>query len=311
MRNLSITKHRPEIVMVTGGNGQLGSDLVESLLNIGYEVLPKTHLQFDITQMQDVKDVIKREKPNILINTAAFHQVEECENDPDLAMVVNSSAPAHLAKICAERGIRFVHFSTDYVFDGKKGSPYTEQDLPAPLNTYGKSKYQGEQDILKANPDALIIRISAIYGVQPCRAKKGLNFVRLMMKLADEQGKVKVVDDEFVSPTSTLSIARMMPSLLDSPAKGIMHLSSEGSCSWYEFAKEIFHLSGRDKVELTPVKSTAFPAKVARPAYSVLQNQYLSQLGLPPMPHWKESLEEYIHLIEERQRPSYPSQLHK
>lgn len=289
-------------VMVTGANGQLGSDIVHELQARHFEVLPKTHHQFDVIDYSRVEQILREQKPDVLINTAAFHQVDQCEADPEKARQVNRDAPAHLAKICRSLSIRFIHFSTDYVFDGKKATPYLESDAAEPLNEYGKSKREGELAILEENPDALVLRISAIYGIHPCRAKNGLNFIRLMLKLADEKGSVKVVDDEIVSPTSTLSIARMLPLLIEKELSGVIHITSEGSCSWYDFAKTIFELSDRNHIVVQRAKSGDFPAKTPRPAFSVLENARLKEQGLPLMPHWKESLEEYLKALEKEEQ---------
>lgn len=290
-------------VLVTGANGQLGSDIVKELEAQHFEVLPKTHHQFDIIDYSRVDQILREQKPDVLINTAAFHHVDQCEADPEKARQVNADAPANLARICQGLGIRFIHFSTDYVFDGKKGTPYLESDAADPLNVYGKSKREGELAILKENPYALVLRISAIYGQHPCRAKNGLNFIRLMLKLADEQGSVKVVDDEFVSPTSTLSIARMIPILIENKISGIIHITSEGSCSWHEFAKTIFELTDRKHIMVQKAGSGDFPAKTPRPAYSVLENAVLKEHGLPLMPHWRESLEEYLGALADEESP--------
>ncbi|MHB1277753.1 MAG: dTDP-4-dehydrorhamnose reductase [Bacteroidia bacterium] len=288
-------------VIVTGANGQLGSDIVHELQTRHYAVIPKTHHQFDVIEYSRVDQILREQKPDVLINTAAFHQVDQCEADPEKARQVNRDAPANLAKICHGLGIRFIHFSTDYVFDGKKDTPYLESDAAEPLNEYGKSKREGELAILKENPDALILRIAAIYGQQPCRAKNGLNFIRLMLKLADEKGSVKVVDDEIVSPTSTLSIARMIPLMIEKEISGVIHITSEGACSWYDFAKTIFELSDRKHIVVQRAKSGDFPAKTPRPAYSVLENAKLKEQGFPLMPHWKESLEEYLKALEKEE----------
>lgn len=281
-------------VIITGGNGQLGSDIVAELQSANFVAVSKTHEQLDITDYSSVNKALLDEKPAVLINTAAYHHVDLCEEHPEIAMQVNFKSPAYLARLCYSLGIKFIHFSTDYVFDGEKGAAYDETDIAAPLNVYGQSKLAGELAILKVNPKALIIRISAIYGLQPCRAKNGLNFIKLMLKLADEKGFVKVVDDEIVSPTSTRSIARMIPLMLAKNLSGVVHLSSEGSCSWYEFAQNIFELSERSEVEVQRAKSTSFPGKTPRPSYSVLENRVLKKHALPTMPHWKDSLREYL-----------------
>lgn len=280
-------------IAVTGANGQLGTDIVNVMRAAGHEVLALTHETLDITDNAAVDAFLEKEKPEVFINPAAYHHVDKCEEFPDIAMLINSTAPARIAAVSKTRGIRFIHFSTDYVFDGEKGAPYVETDKPAPLNSYGRSKYAGEQEIMKANENALILRVSALYGHAPCRAKNGLNFVQLMLKLARERGEVKVVDDEIVSPTSTLSIAQALPELIRMEIKGIVHLTSEGHCSWNAFAREIFDYSNTP-VKLERASSSDFPAKTPRPKYSVLENSVLKTNGLPDMPHWKDSLHRYL-----------------
>ena len=280
-------------VIITGANGQLGADIVQHMAKCVDDVLQLSHTQIDITDKFAVENLIKEYKPDVFINTAAYHHVDLCEDHPDLAISVNATAPAYIAELSAINKFKFVHFSTDYVFDGSKSSPYNESDITNPLNQYGISKSIGEQQILEANPDSLILRVSALYGIQPCRAKKGLNFVKLMLKLAKDRGEVKVVNDEFVSPTSTESIAHMLPRLLVNDLNGIVHLTAEGACSWYEFAEEIFKQT-KTNVILMVATSDDFPAKTNRPKYSVLENRILKEANMNDMPHWKESLQRYL-----------------
>lgn len=280
-------------VLITGANGQLGSDLVLSFSQSGYEVIIRTHDDLDIGNFAEVKNQLDLIKPDLLINTAAFHHVDLCEADRDKAMLINAEAPANMARVCKDLNIRFVHFSTDYVFDGMKNEPYTETDIPAPLNVYGDSKMLGEQLIASHCTDYLIIRVSAIYGKYPCRAKNGLNFIQLMLKLAHEKGEVKVVDDEFVSPTATKNIAMQLPVLLDENINGIIHMTSEGACSWHEFAREIFDYT-KTQVILHKASSNDFPAKTPRPKYSVMENTVLKSRNINKMMHWKDALHTYL-----------------
>lgn len=279
-------------VIVIGANGQLGSDICDVLTN-NYEVVPINHHQLDIQNLSAINSLIQSLKPDILINTAAFHQVELCEQEEEKARLINAVAPSYMAKICKENHIKFVHFSTDYVFDGKKKSPYVETDLPLALNIYGITKHEGENLILELNHQAIVVRVSAIYGTNPCRAKNGLNFVKLMLKIANEKGEVKVVDDEFVSPTYTIDIAKQLVVILENDVHGLIHATSEGECSWFQFADEIFKYT-HTKVNLISVSSDEFPAKVCRPKYSVLENEILKSLKLNIMPHWKISLHQYL-----------------
>ncbi len=279
--------------MITGANGQLGSDLNDVLSSGGYKIIALTHQDADLADSKKIIDLLNEYQPNVFINTAAFHHVDQCEADLEKAMLINATAPALIAGICKERNITFIHFSTDYVFDGEKGSPYLETAIANPLNNYGISKRKGEEAILLINPNAIIIRVSAIYGKNPCRAKNGLNFVQLMLKKANENADLKVVDDEIVSPTSTESIANCVYELLNKNLSGIIHMTSEGSCSWFEFAQEIFNYS-KTPANLTAAKSTDFPAKTPRPKYSVLENEVLKKNDLNFMPHWKTALHLYL-----------------
>ncbi|MDZ4668048.1 MAG: dTDP-4-dehydrorhamnose reductase [bacterium] len=280
-------------IMITGANGQLGSDILHTCKNAGFDVFGYTHADADLADTATWLTWIQQNKPDIFINTAAFHHVDQCEADLAKAMLINCEAPAHIAAICKENQVRFIHISTDYVFDGEKNTPYLESDQAKPLNNYGLSKLKGEEAILLADPNALILRVSAIYGMNPCRAKNGLNFVQLMLKKASENAPLKVVNDEKVSPTSTQSIADKIVELLPTKLHGVVHLTSEGECSWYEFAKEIFDFS-IVKADLSMAKSSDFPAKTPRPTYSVLENSKLKELNLTDMPHWREALHAYL-----------------
>lgn len=282
--------------LIIGANGQLGTDINSSLLANNYVTLTPNHAELDITNFEKVKDYILQNKPNVIVNTAAYHNVDKCEEFPLLATFINTNAPAFLAKLCKEINCKFIHFSTDYVFDGTKGSPYLETDIPNPLNVYGKSKFEGENEVLKADDNAAVIRVSALYGVNPCRAKNGLNFIQLMLKLASERDELTVVGDEFVSPTATIDIANILPTIIACNITGIVHLTSEGECSWYEFAKEILEYT-HTNVKLKQVESSHFPAKTPRPKYSVLENETLKNNGIQSMPHWKDALHNYLNTI--------------
>jgi len=225
-----------------------------------------------------------------------MHNVEACQQQPGDAYRVNALGPKHLADVCAELGAMLVHISTDYVFGGEKRTPYVETDLPSPLNTYGETKLAGEQYALGGGAKAAVVRTSAIYGSHPCRAKKGDNFVKLMLRLGAERGSVKVVADEFVSPTYTVDIARQILAIVDAKAEGLFHATSQGECSWNEFARAIFQEAQMPaKVELAT--SADFPAKVPRPAYSVLDNKALRDRGLDMMPPWRDALRRYVQTL--------------
>ncbi len=282
-------------IIVFGANGQLGSDIVDALQK-DHEVIPMTHDLLDLSDLQKLEAFLLAEKAEVIINTAAYHHVELCEQNPEKATLLNTHAPALMAKIAKQLHCRFIHFSTDYVFDGDANQPYTEEDIAKPLNVYGLSKRNGEVEILTQNPASLILRVSGLYGTHPCRAKNGLNFVQLMLKLAKEKGEVKVVDDEFVSPTNTKNIAEQVAYVLDKNISGIVHATSEGQCSWYQFADAIFKFTNT-QVILHRASSNDFPAKVPRPKYSVLENNKLKQAGLNKMMPWENALKNYLETV--------------
>jgi dTDP-4-dehydrorhamnose reductase len=222
-----------------------------------------------------------------------MHNVETCELEPERAYAVNSLGARHLAMMTRDLGAVLLHVSTDYVFDGHKESPYVEEDAPLPLNVYGNTKLAGEHFVRSINEKHFVLRTSALYGQNPCRAKGGRNFVDLMLKLGRERGHVRVVDSEIVSPTSTQELAQQIAALSQSNAFGLYHTTAEGSCSWHEFACEIFAAANM-KVRCEVAGDDEFPAKVPRPIYSVLENAGLKRLGLNRFRHWREGLQAYL-----------------
>ena len=280
-------------VIVIGSNGQLGTDVCAAFQRNGDEVLGLTHFDMELASVSSVDGALNAAKPDFIVNTAAMHHVEKCEADPVAAFNVNGIGAKNVANWANKANVPVAYVSTDYVFDGKKGAPYVESDAAAPLNVYGITKLSGENFTLANAARGFVVRVSAIYGHQPCRAKGGLNFVELMLKLSREREELRVVDDEFVSPTPTQQIARQIVALSCSNRYGLFHASSEGSCSWYEFAREIFDATGT-KVRLEKARPGEFPAKVRRPSYSVLENQALKQHGMNIFTHWREGLHAYL-----------------
>jgi dTDP-4-dehydrorhamnose reductase len=197
-------------IAVVGADGQLGSDLATAFTANGDEVRALTHSHIEITDLNSVACVLEEIQPNVIVNTAAMHHVENCEREPAQAFAVNGLGPKNLAFTAKNLGAVLMHVSTDYVFDGNKGSPYTEDDSPRPLNTYGVTKLAGEHFIRSNTERYFVVRTSGLYGKNPCRAKGGLNFIELMLKLAKERGEVSVVDSEIVSPTSTTELAEQL-----------------------------------------------------------------------------------------------------
>ncbi len=280
-------------IAVVGAAGQLGVDVVNAFLQNGDEVTSFSHAKMELTDFDSVTTRLKDLRPHVVVNTAAMHHVENCEREPQKAFAVNGLGARNLS--LASRGIdaTLMHVSTDYVFDGAKTDPYQETDVPHPLNVYGNTKLSGEHFIRSLCDKHFILRTSAIYGKSACRGKSGLNFVELMLKLARERGKVRVVDSEFVSPTRTTEIAQQMVALSRSDLYGLYHATSEGSCSWHEFAAEIFRLTGT-KTTLEVASPNEFPAKVPRPIYSVLENAALKRHGLNLFKPWQQGLQEYF-----------------
>ena len=280
-------------IAVIGGNGQLGSDVVAAFTERGDDVISLNHNDIELRSPESVSACLSQPKVDVVVNAAAMHHVDNCEKEPDKAYAVNAIGVRHLAVVTERIGAVLIHVSTDYVFDGKKGKPYVEDDCPLPLNVYGNTKLSGEHFVRTLNLKHFVLRTSALYGKHPCRAKGGQNFVDLMLRLGRERGRVRVVDSEFVSPTSTSDLARQIVALSRSDAYGLYHATSEGSCSWYDFAREIFSVAGLGAtVEVASVNE--FPAKVPRPCYSVLENRALKARGLNMFEPWQAGLHKYL-----------------
>lgn len=280
-------------VAIIGANGQLGSDLTATFGGSGWDILPLTHASISVEDFHSVRTTLVSWRPDVVINTAAFHVVPKCESDPMLAFSVNSQGALNIARVIEELGGLNVYFSTDYVFDGEKRSPYEETDMPNPLNVYGATKQLGETFTLNYSSRALVLRVSGIYGKVPCRAKGG-NFVTNILKASRERDKLKVVDDEFLTPTPTSEIAEKTLTLVKEGATGLFHLTSEGGCSWFEFTKAIFHYL-KIKTPVIPIKSVRAAGEVKRPRYSILENRNYNRLKPgEPMRHWKEALEDFL-----------------
>ena len=280
-------------IAVIGGNGQLGMDVISAFASNGDEVFSLTHSDIEISDLTSVSQVFAGIQPQVIVNTAAMHHVENCEREPEKAFIVNALGPRNVAMVARDLGAVVMHVSTDYVFDGSKGSPYTEEDNPRPLNAYGITKLAGEHFVRATTPKHFVVRTSGLYGKSPCRAKGGLNFIELMLKLAKERGEVRVVDSEVVSPTSTAELAQQMVKLSHSDYYGLCHATAEGCCSWYEFAREIFAITDT-AVRLKVAAPDEFPVKVARPKYSVLENRALKSRGLNAFKPWQDALHKYL-----------------
>jgi len=290
-------------ILLIGANGQLGSDLSRIFDRKWHNVVSADHATFDVCDAKQVDEIVGTEKPDVILNTAAFHQVEQCETQPLRAFEVNAVGALNLARACARSRAVLVHFSTDYVFDGQKKIPYEESDLPGPINVYGASKVAGENLIAGNTKRYFIVRTCGLYG-HAGSSGKGRNFVETMLRKAAQGDTIRVVNDQVLAPTSTADLARAVSQLIGTEEFGLYHISCEDDCSWYQFAREIFALQ-KIQVDLVPVKTKDFPSPVKRPAYSVLSKSRLRGLGLS-MPHWSDSLDRYLRArIEKNQAVSF------
>jgi dTDP-4-dehydrorhamnose reductase len=247
----------------------------------------------DICDAEGTRGLITEARPQVVINTAAAHNVPKCEESPATAFAVNASGARNVAMACNAVGARLVFISTDYVFGNGGARPYHEGDAPAPLNVYAASKLAGEHLVAAECPDHQIVRSAALYGAAPCVAKGGMNFVRLMLHLAQTRPMVKVVTDEVTTPTYTRALAAQIRLMAEKGEPGLYHVTCNGACSWYDFAKAIFEETGT-KANLEPTTSAEFPSPVKRPSYSVLENKHLQEQRLDIMPHWRDGLKQYL-----------------
>jgi len=281
-------------LVITGASGQLGTDLQHVLS--GNEVIALSHKDFDITDARRVWELISTLRPDVVINTAAYVRVDDCETNRDQAYAVNAIGARNVAAACHGIGAKIVHISTDYVFGGessKDKTPYNEFDTePVPMNTYGWSKLAGERLVQHICPRHFIIRTSGLFG-RAGSSGKGGNFIETILKLGRERSELKVVDDQVFSPTYTHDLARRIARLLGTDCFGIFHVTNRGACSWYELALEVAKLATLE-VKILPIPSSQYPQKAKRPAYSVLDNYHLRLMGMDDMRPWPEALRDYM-----------------
>lgn len=269
--------------LITGAAGMLGQDLQRALDGRDVTALRRTDL--DITDAEAVAAAVAGY--DVVLNAAAYTAVDQAETDEDAALAINGAAVENLARACAAVGAKFVHFSTDYVFQGDATEPYDEDAARDPLNAYGRTKAAGEIAALEAHPEgSYVIRTAWLYGAA------GGNFAKTMVKLAGSHPEITVVDDQRGQPTYTRDLAAKAVELIDADAPaGIYHGTSSGECTWFDFAREIFRLSGNDPERVKPTDSSAFVRPAARPSYSVLGHRRWAEAGLEPIRDWREALE--------------------
>jgi len=281
-------------LMIIGKSGQLGAELINFCKKTKTDFVAFGSHTLNITDYIKVNETIGKIKPKIIINTAAFHVVPLCEKYPTQAFIVNSLAIGNLAKVAKKYNSKLVTFSTDYVFDGKKGKPYLETDSPNPLQVYGQSKLAGEQAALTVYPEGVyIIRTCGVYGGKSgSKSKKG-NFVLTILKDAKAPWTLEISSEQIVNPTYAKHLAKATVGLLDlNPSPGVYHLTNEGSMSWYEFAKEIINYA-RLKNKIVPIDRKGKDGKIRRPEYSALANTKAKKLGIV-LPSIEDGLKEYL-----------------
>ncbi|WP_236639269.1 dTDP-4-dehydrorhamnose reductase [Pelosinus sp. UFO1] len=272
-------------ILIVGANGQLGRECKRQFQE-KYELFLYDSDSLNITNIDAVSCAIAKVKPDVVINAAAYTNVEKAEEDIDNAFKVNATGAENLALICKKYDSKFIHISTDYVFDGTKDRPYEEFDTHNPLSVYGRSKSCGEKLIEQVGGKYFILRTSWLYG-------DGNNFVRTMLRLSKEKSEIAVVGDQYGTPTYTKDLCSVIEKLMYTEFYGIYHASNEGSCSWCEFAKEIMRVASR-KTTIKSLTTAEYPVKAKRPMYSVMENRLLKLRGINRMRPWQDALEDYL-----------------
>lgn len=277
-------------VVVTGANGQLGTDVVASWTAAGDTVLGLARQGLDVTDRTAVLHLLTRERPDVVVNCAAWTAVDACESDPDRARVANTDAVAHLAEGCGAVGARLVHISTDYVFDGTKTGPYTEADATNPQSVYGRSKLGGELAALELGDRAAVVRTSWVCG------EHGGNMAKTVLRLAATQPSLSFVADQVGHPTFTADLAPLLRQIVTAELSGVIHATNQGAVSWFEFARAVVAASGRDPEMVSPISTAELqpPRPAPRPANSVLDNAVLRAAGVPLLRDFREPLAELV-----------------
>jgi dTDP-4-dehydrorhamnose reductase len=277
-------------VLIVGNLGMLGSDLMKAFTP-NHEVIGVDRAEMDVTDESQCNQCIRNLRPDVVINAAALTDVDYCEYHQEEALLINGDGAGNLARAAAAAGSQFVHYSTDYVFDGLKEGAYLEEDRPNPQSVYGMSKMRGEKLVRSCCPDALILRTAWLFGFN------GKNFVRTILGAARERTHLRVVDDQKGSPSYTKDLAAYTVRMVSTKCRGIYHLTNAGSCTWYELAVHAMACAGITGVEVTPVTTADFPRPARRPANSVLENSRLRREGMPMMRPWQAAAQEYIALL--------------
>ena len=279
-------------ILLLGKNGQVGWELQRTLATLG-EVIALGSQELNLAKPESIRSTVHVVRPNLIVNAAAYTLVDKAESEPELAMTVNGIAPGILAEEAALLGAALIHYSTDYVFNGNKGIPYTEEDKPNPINIYGKTKLAGEEAIMESEAKHIILRTSWVYSL------RGHNFLRTMLKVVAEKDELSIVNDQFGTPTWARMIAEVTAQVAllnrdEWKLRGTYHLTASGYTSWYGFAEKIFKLTlpaGRKLPRLKAISTVEYKTEAARPGYSVLDNSSFNQKTGIKLPSWADMLE--------------------
>jgi dTDP-4-dehydrorhamnose reductase len=274
-------------ILVMGHKGMLGSDLMD-VLGRDHEVSGVDIAEFDITSAPDCLRVVGEFNPEVIVNAAAYTDVDGCETNREACWAVNAEGVRNIAYACKDSGAKIVHYSTDYVFDGTKGEPYLEDDPCRPINTYGASKRKGEELLIETAENHVLIRTAWLYG------RQGKNFVKAILAKARDEGMLRVVDDQVGSPTFSFDLAQATKLLVERDCRGIYHVTNRGVCSWFQFAQRILEYAQVSGVTVEPIKSHELSRKAARPAYSVLSNRKFMEATQKTMRPWQVALNDYL-----------------
>ena len=275
-------------VLVTGVNGQLGYDVVKELEKRGHQAVGVDRERMDLTSTQQIKECIENVNPEVIIHCAAYTAVDKAEDEEELCRRVNAIATKEIAEHAKKLDIPMIYISTDYVFDGTKDGEYTEEDIPNPINVYGKTKYEGEIYVQELLEKYYIVRISWVFG------ENGNNFIDTMLRLAKDKDEINVINDQVGSPTYTKDLAPLLVDMIETEKYGVYHATNEGYCTWYEFAKEIFRIANVD-IKVNPISTDMYLTKAKRPINSKMSKVKLKKLSsLNSLRFWNSAILEYI-----------------
>ena len=273
-------------VLITGAGGQQGPDLIAAMS--GWDVVPLARDQLDVSEREQVLQAVTTVEPDAIVHAGAWTAVDECESDPERAFRVNALGSRHVAEAARLVGARVLYLSTDYVFDGRATTPYTEWDEPNPQSVYARSKLAGEREVLAQLPGAAVVRTSVVCGVH------GQNMVKTILRLASERDRLSFVNDQHGCPTFSEDLASMIRRLVVSRLPGVFHVTNQGATTWFDFARAVLAAAGLDPERVSPVSTAELPRPAPRPAFSVLDNAALRLQGIPLLDDWHIPLERTV-----------------